>query len=374
MAETDPSGPSGLKTTPLDRIHRGRNAKMVDFAGYAMPVQYGRGIIHEHRHTRTAAGLFDVSHMGQVRISGADAIEAFETLVPADLKRLEHGQCQYSMLTNEKGGVIDDLIVTSMGGYLFVVLNASRKEIDIAHIKAAIGKTCEIEVLEDRALIALQGPKAADVLGRHAAPAKHLPYMNANNIKVGEYPCLITRSGYTGEDGFEISAAAEDARDLAEILLAENEVEPIGLGARDSLRLEAGFCLYGNELDETTTPVEAGLTWAVGKRRREEGGFPGAETILAQIKNGPPRKRVGLKLQGKAPARAGTEIQNAGGDVIGHVTSGGFGAAVEGPIAMGYVHTGEAGVGGAVRLMVRSKALEAEIVKMPFVPDTRPKA
>ncbi|MHC8510214.1 MAG: glycine cleavage system aminomethyltransferase GcvT [Rhodospirillales bacterium] len=370
MAETDSPD---LKTTPLDPIHRGRGGKMVDFAGYAMPVQYGRGIIHEHRHTRAAAGLFDVSHMGQVRISGADVIDAFETLVPSDLRRLGHGQCQYSVLTNDKGGVIDDLIVTNMGDHLFAVLNASRKDLDIAHIKAKIGKTCDIEVLEDRALIALQGPKAADVLGRHAAPAKHLPYMNANSIKVGEYQCLITRSGYTGEDGFEISAAAGDARDLAEILLAENEVEPAGLGARDSLRLEAGFCLYGNELDEATTPVEAGLSWAIGKRRREEGGFPGADVILGQIKNGPPRKRVGLKLQGKAPARAGAEIQNTAGDAVGRVTSGGFGATVEGPIAMGYITAAEAETGAAVRLMVRGKALEAEIVKPPFVPDTRPK-
>jgi aminomethyltransferase len=370
---TDAGPTAGLRTTPLDAIHRGRGAKMVDFAGYAMPVQYEHGIIHEHRHTRRAACLFDVSHMGQIKLKGLSAAEAFERLVPSDLQRLAHGQCQYTMLTNDTGGVIDDLIVTNMGDHLFVVLNSARKDHDIAYVTGALDGACGVTVLDDRALIALQGPKAAEALGRHAPAAKMLPYMTGNVIHIGDYECLVTRSGYTGEDGFELSVAAEDARDLGEILLAEDEVEPAGLGARDSLRLEAGFCLYGQDLDEDTTPVEAGLGWIVSKRRRAEGGFPGHQTILAQLQDGPPRKRVGLRLSGKAPARAGTEIRTPDGESVGRVTSGGFGPTVDAPIAMGYVTAPHADVGTPLHLMVRGKALEAAVAEMPFVADTRPK-
>jgi len=362
-----------LKTTPLERIHAGRHAKMVGFAGYSMPVQYLKGILHEHRHTRSAASLFDVSHMGQLRLTGADAAKAFEALVPSDLQRLNHGQCQYSVLTNDAGGVIDDLIVTNLGDHLFVVINSARKEHDIAYIREKLGDTCGIEVLEDHALVALQGPKAAEVFGRHAPAAKFLPYMTGSTIKIGGYPCFVSRSGYTGEDGFEISVAAEDARDLAEIFLAEPEVEPAGLGARDSLRLEAGFCLYGQDLTEEITPVEAGIAWIIGPRRREEGGFPGADIIQAQLQNGPLRKRVGMTLSGKAPARTGAEICTPDGAHIGIVTSGGFGASVDGPIATGYVEAAHAVVGNTVHLMVRGKPLPATITKMPFVPDPRPK-
>lgn len=346
---------------------------MVNFAGYSMPVQYERGIIHEHRHTRAEAGLFDVSHMGQIKLTGPGAMEAFERLIPSDLQRLANGQCQYSVLTNEAGGVLDDLIVTNMGDHLFVVLNSARKDHDIAYVTEKLGDACGIEVLEDRALIALQGPKAAEVLGRHAPAAKMLPYMTGNTIHVGNYPCLVTRTGYTGEDGFEVSVDAEDARDLAEIFLAEDEVEPVGLGARDSLRLEAGFCLYGQDLDEQTTPVEAGIQWIISKRRRAEGGFPGYDTILAQLQDGPERKRVGLRPEGRAPARAGTDIQSPDGETIGTVTSGGFAPSVDAPIAMGYVAAAHAAPDTSVNLMVRGKALPAKVSKMPFVADPRPK-
>ena len=356
-----------LKKVPLDALHRARGAKMVPFAGYAMPVHYEGGIIAEHLHTRAKASLFDVSHMGQAHLRGDDAAAALETLVPGDIKGLTKGKTRYTLLTNDKGGVIDDLMVTNCGGYLFLVVNAACKERDFAHIRARIGARAELEVLEGRALIALQGPAAAAVFGRLVPAARHMLFLTAETLEVGDISCFVSRSGYTGEDGYEISVAAEDAEGLAGMLLDEPEVTAAGLGARDSLRLEAGLCLYGNDIDEITTPVEADLDWVIGKRRRQEGGFPGAEVILGQLKKGPERKRVGLKPDGKAPARAHTPIQDMDGNVIGEVTSGGYGPTVEGPIAMGYVKTAFAQPDTPVNLMVRGKPLAARVVKLPFV-------
>ena len=356
-----------LLKTPLHALHVELGAKMVPFAGYDMPVQYPAGVKAEHLHTRAKTGLFDVSHMGQVKLTGADAARDLERLVPGDLDGLAVGQMRYSMFTNEAGGILDDLMVCRIEDGLMVVVNAACKDADIAHMRANLSS--ETTVLEDRALIALQGPGAEAALSALAPAAATLSFMTGAEMDVDGAACFVTRSGYTGEDGYEISVPADQADALARKLLAQNDVEAIGLGARDSLRLEAGLCLYGHDIDETTTPVEAALTWSIGKRRREEGGFPGADIILDQIKNGAPRKRVGILPDGRAPAREGTEIQAPNGTSIGTITSGGFGPSLEAPLAMGYVTTEHAAAGSAVNVVVRGKALPAKTAKMPFVPN-----
>ena len=368
MSDQNPSeAQENLKQTALDALHRELGAKMVPFAGYAMPVQYPDGIIAEHLHTRENACLFDVSHMGQARLNGAEAAAALETLVPGDIKNLGQGRTRYTVLTNDEGGIIDDLMVTNRGDHLFLVVNAACKEGDLAHIEDRIGDRTELEILDDRALVAFQGPKAASQLSHFHAEAETMPFMSMAEMEIGGISCFVTRSGYTGEDGFEISAPAGNAEELVRLLLDRPEVLPAGLGARDTLRLEAGLCLYGSDIDAGTTPVEAGLSWVVNKRRREEGGFPGAEIILGQLENGTPRKRVGIRPDGKAPARAHTLIEDSEGNAIGEITSGGYGPSVEGPIAMGYVKSEFADRGTAVNLRVRGKAIPAKVTALPFV-------
>jgi aminomethyltransferase len=374
----DPT-PKPLNTTPLDAWHRRLGARMVEFAGYAMPVQYAfsgglearcrGGVLAEHLHCRQHAALFDVSHMGQAILSGPSAAAALERLVPGDMLGLKPGRQRYTLLTNEAGGILDDLMVANLGSdRLFVVVNASRKEIDLPHIAAALPAGVTLHPEEDRALLALQGPQAATVMGRLAADAAALRFMGVGRFAVGGFDCLVSRSGYTGEDGFEISVPAEQAEALAERLLQEQEVMPAGLGARDSLRLEAELCLYGNDIDELTSPVEAGLTWTIGKRRRAALDFPGAEVVRDQLENGVARLRVGIRPDGRAPARAQTEIVAPDGTAAGFVTSGGFGPSVNGPIAMGYVRKDLTPDGTRLHLLVRGKPLPAEIVPMPFVP------
>ncbi|MBM3566937.1 MAG: glycine cleavage system aminomethyltransferase GcvT, partial [Alphaproteobacteria bacterium] len=311
-----------LGTTPLDALHRSLGGKMVPFAGYWMPVQYPAGIVAEHQHTRQAASLFDVSHMGQVVLLGADAARALESVVPGDIAGLAVGAMRYTMLTNDQGGIIDDLMALKIENGVALVVNASRKDVVLPHLARTIGGRAKIEFLADRALVALQGPKAAAVMARLAPAAARLAFMTGGNAMIGGVDCAVTRSGYTGEDGFEISIPAQDAERVAKILLAEPDVKPAGLGARDSLRLEAGLCLYGQDIDEATTPIEAGLAWTIGKRRRAEGGFPGAQIILAQIKDKPRRVRVGIRPDGRAPVRAGAPLLLADGAPVGTVTSG----------------------------------------------------
>lgn len=363
MSETD-----NTAKLPLDSLHRGLGAKMVPFAGYAMPIQYKDGILKEHSATRSSAGLFDVSHMGQVRLHGEHAAKALETLVPADIQSLGIGRVRYTMFTNEQGGVLDDLMVTRDEHGLMLVINAACKDADIEHMRSHIGGQCDIEIIEDHALLALQGPQAGAVMARYAPAARYMMFMHHENLHVHDIPISITRSGYTGEDGFEIAVPAEDAEEFAQLLLDEPEVAPIGLGARDSLRLEAGLCLYGNDLTPDITPIEAGLAWTIQKRRREEGGFPGASVILDQLANGAPRARVGLRLDGKAPARAGAEIATKDGTIMGSVTSGGFGPTVGGPVAMGYVERNKAERGDGVDVIVRGKPLGAEVTSPIIVP------
>ena len=355
-----------LKRTPLYPLHLEQGGKMVPFAGYDMPVQFAAGILSEHKHTRAAAGLFDVSHMGQVRLAGEGAAAALEALVPTDIVNLGAGRIRYTQFTNEGGGILDDLMVTNAGDHLFLVINAACKEADIAHLRAGLPAGVSIEVLAERALLALQGPQAAAVLCRHAPDAGAIAFMAATPMPVGGIDCILSRSGYTGEDGFEISAPAGDAEALARLLMAEPEVAPIGLGARDSLRLEAGLCLYGHDIDATTTPVEAGLTWSIQKRRREEGGFPGAAVIQQQLRDGPGRRRVGVRPDGRQPAREHSQIVDDAGATIGEITSGGFGPSVGGPVAMGYVTAAHAAADTAVGLIVRGKTLPAHVAKLPF--------
>jgi aminomethyltransferase len=359
---------SELKRTPLFDLHHELSARIVPFAGWEMPVQYPPGIIAEHQHCRAAAGLFDVSHMGQVRLEGEGAAQALERLVPADIVGLAPGRARYTQFTNEAGGILDDLIVSNAGDHLFLVVNAGCRDADIAHLRQALEPAIRVEELTDRALLALQGPAAAAVLARLAPPCAGLPFMGTAEMAVDGLPCRVSRLGYTGEDGFEISVAAGEATRLARALLAHDEVKPVGLGARDSLRLEAGLPLYGHEIDTTTTPVEAGLAWSIQKRRREAGGFAGAETILRQLAEGPARKLVGIRPEGRAPAREGTEIQDAGGRIVGKITSGGFGPTVGAPIAMGYVDAAHAEPGTGLALLVRGKPLPAKVAGLPFVP------
>ena len=365
-----------LRETPLAALHRDLGARMVPFAGYSMPVQYPTGILAEHKQVRTAAGLFDVSHMGQAFLVGPDhatTAKALEGLTPGDFLGLGFGRIRYTLLMTEDGGIIDDMMVTRPlspddDGRLMLVVNASRKEVDYANLAARLPAIVKVERADDRALLALQGPAAAAALDRHAAGAAGLAFMTAAPFVFDDMPCHISRSGYTGEDGFEISMPADLAVAFARALLAEPEVKPIGLGARDSLRLEAGLCLYGHDIDVTTTPAEADLGFAIGKRRRAEGDFPGASRVLAELTGGPPRLRVGLKLDGKAPARDGAAIKDLAGAHIGDLTSGGFGPTVGGPIGMGYVDAAHAAPGTKVLVTVRDRDLPATVVTLPFVP------
>lgn len=373
-----------LKTTPLDGLHRALGARMVAFAGYAMPVQYDLtgdmaarcrgGVLAEHLHCRSQAALFDVSHMGQALLTGSGAAKALEALVPGDVAGLKPGRQRYTLLTNEQGGIIDDFMVANVSNVsggddtLALVVNASCKDNDFAHIAAAMPAGVQLVLQPDRGLLALQGPMATAVLERLSPGVSGMAFMAVASVPIGGIQCLISRSGYTGEDGFEISVAADQAEDLAKLLLAEPEVAPAGLGARDSLRLEAGLCLYGNDIDTTTNPVEAALTWTISKRRKMDWDFLGAAAIRGMLLDGPSRLRIGILPDGRAPARAGTEIVDADGAVVGHVTSGGFGPSLNAPLAMGYVRADLAVDGTPIALMVRGKALPARIAPTPFVP------
>jgi len=374
-----PIDPSALNHTPLDGWHRALGARMVPFAGYAMPVQYDLtgalaerckgGVMAEHLHCRSAAALFDVSHMGQAILSGPNVAAALERLVPGDIIGLNPGRQRYTLLTNEAGGILDDLMVANLGDdRLFLVVNASRKEVDFRHIAASLADGLQLELQDDRALLALQGPRAATVLARLAPSTASLGFMGVAPVTIAGIDCLVSRSGYTGEDGFEISLPATGATALAEALLAQPDVVPAGLGARDSLRLEAGLCLYGNDIDEVTTPVEAGLTWVIGKRRKMAWDFPGGIAIRDHLDNGPPRIRVGIRPDGRAPARAHTEITAEDGTEAGEITSGGFAPSLNAPIAMGYVRRDLALDGTRLNLIVRGRQLPATVVPLPFVP------
>jgi len=368
--------PAPLQHTPLHGLHVSRGARMVPFAGYDMPVQYPDGIIAEHNHVRSEAGLFDVSHMGQAFLVGADhetVARALETLVPADIVNLAPGRQRYTQFTDESGGILDDLMVTRSAepdedGVLMLIVNAATKEADYAHLAAKLPPGVRFIRADHRALIAVQGPKAVLAVGRHCPEAVALRFMGAITTRFDGIECHISRSGYTGEDGYEISCKATRVRAIAERLLSEPSVKLIGLGARDSLRLEAGLCLYGHDIDTTTSPIEAALNWSIQKRRREEGGFPGAERVQRELREGPSRLRVGIRPDGRAPAREGTEIRSADGAAIGKVTSGGFGPTVNGPISMGYVAKDFAAPGTAVQLIVRDKPLTAQVAALPFVP------
>jgi aminomethyltransferase len=357
-----------LERTPLYPLHCELGAKIVTFAGYEMPVHYPRGILAEHLHTRSQAGLFDVSHMGQIRLGGSEAVRALEALVPGDLETLAPRRMRYTLFLNQEGGILDDLIATRLDDGLFLVVNAARTEADLAHLRDRLPRTVSVEPLSDRALLALQGPAAAAVLARFVDGIVRLGFMTAAEVAIDGRTCQVTRSGYTGEDGFEISLPATAAEGFARRLLAQPEVLPIGLGARDSLRLEAGLCLHGHDIDETTTPIEADLAWTIGKTRRAAGGFPGADTVLRQLAEGTGRSRVGIRPEGRAPAREDTEIVNPEGNRIGRVTSGGFGPSVGGPVAMGYVDRTHAAEGTAVQLLVRGVPRPARVVRLPFIP------
>lgn len=362
-----------LLQTPLHALHLELGARMVPFAGYDMPVQYPLGVMKEHLHTREQAGLFDVSHMGQIRLLGADAAKALETLVPVDIIDLPVGMQRYAMFTNEQGGILDDLMVANLGNdELFLVVNAACKEQDLAHLREHIGARCQIQPLfEERALLALQGPAAVKVLERLAPEVAGMTFMQFKPVQLLGADCYVSRSGYTGEDGFEISVPAEYAEPLARRLLAEPEVAAIGLGARDSLRLEAGLCLYGHDMNASTTPIEASLLWAISKVRRADGeragGFPGAAAIFAQQQSGVARKRVGLLPQERTPVREGAEIVDEAGTVVGTICSGGFGPTLGGPVAMGYVDNAHAALDSPLWAIVRGKRVAMKVSKMPFV-------
>ncbi|MEQ4256115.1 glycine cleavage system aminomethyltransferase GcvT [Pseudomonas syringae] len=362
-----------LLTTPLHALHRELGAKMVPFAGYDMPVQYPAGVMKEHLHTRALAGLFDVSHMGQIRLTGADAAKALEALVPVDIIDLPVGMQRYAMFTDENGGILDDLMVANLGNdQLMLVVNAACKDQDLAHLCKHLAGHCKIEPLfEERALLALQGPAAVTVLARLAPEVAKMTFMQFASVTLLGVKCYVSRSGYTGEDGYEISVPAEQAEALARRLLEEPEVAPIGLGARDSLRLEAGLCLYGHDMDTQTSPIEASLLWAISKVRRADGaragGFPGAERIFAQQQNGVSKKRVGLLPQERTPVREGTEIVDEQGTVIGTVCSGGFGPSLAGPLAMGYLPNDYTALNTPVWALVRGKRVPMLVAKMPFV-------
>jgi aminomethyltransferase len=367
-----------LLTTPLHHAHVAAGGRMVGFAGYDMPVQYPTGIMAEHNWTRASAGLFDVSHMGQAYLvageGGHEAVaRALEALVPADIANLQPGRQRYTQLLNDEGGILDDLMVTrhadpASAGALILVVNAACKEQDYAHISARLPAGVALRRRDDQALLALQGPKAAAVLAAHAPEVMEMPFMSARDVTIEGVHAYVSRSGYTGEDGYEISIKADDAGRIWGALLADDRVKPIGLGARDSLRLEAGLCLYGHDIDATTSPVEGALTWSIQKRRREEGGFPGAARIQRELREGTSRLRVGIRPEGRQPAREGAEIF-ADGRRVGVVTSGGFGPTADGPVGMGYVESAFATQGAPVTLMVRGKELPARVAALPFVPN-----
>ena len=355
------------KTLPLDGWHRRQNARMVPFAGYSMPIQY-EGIIAEHRWTRESAGLFDVSHMGQLIIAGAGAEKALESLLPADLSILKEGRLRYSLLLGDDGGIIDDLMVTRRGDHFYMVVNGATKDGDIEHLRERLPAGIVLDHMKEQALLALQGPKAVDALSRLAPGVEELSFMTGGAFQLGGVTAWISRSGYTGEDGFEISVPAGAAVQVADLLAGEDEVRPIGLGARDSLRLEAGLPLYGHDLDTSTTPIEADLGFAISKRRRAEGGFPGWFRIAKEMEEGVVRRRVGLAVLGRQPVREGAIVVDGEGNEVGKVTSGGFSPVLEAPIAMAYVPAQAAEAGGSVSLAQRGKIFEARIVPMPFVP------
>jgi aminomethyltransferase len=370
---------SSLKRTPLHALHLARGARMVAFAGYEMPVQYASGVMKEHLTTRSSAGLFDVSHMGQIVLhakSGrvADAAAALERLVPQDIVGVAPGRQRYAQFTSDSGGILDDLMVANFGGHLFLVVNAACKAEDEAHLRAQLSDACVIEPLAERALLALQGPKAESALAKFCPDVAAMRFMDAGPRRIDGVDCFVSRSGYTGEDGFEISVAADRAEALAAALLDNKDVLPIGLGARDSLRLEAGLCLYGHDIDATTTPVEGALSWSIQKSRRNggarAGGFPGAAKILAQLEHGAPRRRVGLKPEGRAPVREGAPLfaDASSSEQIGAVTSGGFGPSLNAPVAMGYLPTPRAADGGAVFAELRGQRLPLRVKDLPFVP------
>jgi aminomethyltransferase len=363
---TDPDADQ-LRTTPLDALHRRLGARMVPFAGYELPIHYKPGVLAEHVQCRERAALFDVSHMGQISLYGPDAAAALETLVPGEIIGLKPGRQRYTLFLDEAGGILDDLMVSRHGDRLLLIVNASRKEAGARHLATRIPQIAA-EPHDDRALLALQGPAAIEIMRRLSPEAAALPFMGAAELIIAGVPVWISRSGYTGEDGFEISIPGADAEGFAEKLLAEPEVAPAGLGARDSLRLEAGLCLYGNDIDELTTPVEANLTWTIAKRRREARDFPGAVAICDQLAHSPTRLRVGIRPEGRAPARAKTVIAAQDGTEAGTVTSGGFGPTAGGPIAMGYVRRDLAENGTPLILLVRGKQMPASVVPLPFVP------
>lgn len=372
-ASTDNAVP--LHTTPLNDLHVSLGARMVPFAGYSMPVQYPLGVLGEHLHTRQKAGLFDVSHMGQLRLVGPQAAAAFESLMPVDVVDLPVGKQRYGLLLNEQGGIIDDLMFVNRGADLFVIVNGACKAGDIAHIQAHIGQQCEVIPMPEQALLALQGPQAVDVLRELNASVDDLVFMTGAPLTLAGIDCYVTRSGYTGEDGFEISVPGDQATALAQALLADDRTQPIGLGARNSLRLEAGLCLYGNDIDTQSTPIEAGLNWAIQKVRRtggaRAGGFLGADTVLGQLDGQVPltRRRVGLLATERVPVRDHTVLQNEQGEVIGEVTSGLLAPSVNQAIAMGYVRIDCSTIGTTVNAMVRGRAIPMVVSAMPFVPN-----
>ena len=364
-----------LFNTPLNALHLELGARMVPFAGYSMPVQYPMGLMAEHHHTRSEAGLFDVSHMGQLRLVGPDAAAAFESLMPVDVIDLPVGKQRYGLLLTDEGTIIDDLMFVNRGTDIFVIVNGACKVNDIAHIQARIGARCQVIPMPERALLALQGPKAVNALSRLVPSVEKLVFMTGASLTWQGADLFITRSGYTGEDGFEISVHNDHVDAFARALLAQAEVKPIGLGARNSLRLEAGLCLYGNDIDTSTTPIEAGLNWAIQKVRRtggaRAGGFPGADLVLGQLDGtrALTRKRVGLIAQERVPVREHVELQNTQGQKIGEVTSGLLGPTANVPVAMGFVDTASAALGTVVNAMVRGKAVPMTVSAMPFVPN-----
>ncbi|MDO6963129.1 glycine cleavage system aminomethyltransferase GcvT [Rhizobium alvei] len=372
---------AALLKTPLHALHLSLGARMVPFAGYDMPVQYPAGVLKEHLFTRKACGLFDVSHMGQVEIrakSGRieDVALALESLIPVDLLGLKEGRQRYGFFTDQNGGILDDLMVSNRGDHFYMVVNAACKQADFAHMQEKLGDRLTFDILEDRALIALQGPFAEKVLSEFCPEVATMKFMDISVEDLHDIDCIISRSGYSGEDGFEISVPAIHAETVAKRLLDHPDCEPIGLGARDSLRLEAGLCLYGNDIDTTTSPIEAGLEWAIQKARRtggaRAGGFPGTERILAELEGGTSRRRVGLKPEGKAPVRGHTKLylSEAGGEAVGEVTSGGFGPSIDGPCAMGYVPVSHAAPGSRLYAEVRGKYLPVTVATLPFITPT----
>jgi aminomethyltransferase len=363
---SDPTD-AALITTPLDALHHELGARMVPFAGHSLPVQYAGGIIAEHTHTRTKASLFDVSHMGQVTLGGDAAIARLERLVPGNITGLAEGRIRYTMLTKADGGIIDDLMVGKAADHLRLVVNGARADVDLAHLRAQLGGDVSIDHHQGRALMALQGPAAATILAALNPAVAEMPFMSFLDLDIAGKPVSVSRCGYTGEDGYEISTAAEDGEAVARALLVHEDAAPAGLGARDSLRLEAGLCLYGQDIDETTTPIEAGLRWAITKRRLEAGGFAGAETIAEQAETGPKRRLVGITPEGRAPARPGVAILDADGATIGAITSGGFGATIGGPVALGYVPEDQAEPGTELSLQIRKAQVPAKVTALPFV-------